>query len=98
LPEWIRAYSVLERWFAKDASGNIRVELIPIDRSELIDTLVRASLTSDIRQWCGFDASMAERDKRIEVLERLVWDAIYALQKAGLNSEAIRLRQTLNPD
>lgn len=47
LPEWIRAYSVLERWFAKDASGNIRVELIPIDRSELIDTLVRASLTSD---------------------------------------------------
>jgi len=51
-----------------------------------------------IRQWCGFDASMAERDKRIEVLERLVWDAIYALQKAGLNSEAIRLRQTLNPD
>src|ERR1700731_2040284 len=38
-----------------------------------------------IRQWCGFDAALAERDKRIATLEGLVWDAIYALQKSGLN-------------
>ena len=51
-----------------------------------------------IRQWCGLDAAMAERDKRILVLERLIWDAIYALQKAGLDREAIRLRQTIDRD
>lgn len=51
-----------------------------------------------IRQWCGFDAAIAERDKRIESLERLVWDAIYALQRAGLTTEAVRLRQTIKPD
>jgi hypothetical protein len=49
-----------------------------------------------IRQWCGSDAAVAERDKRIEVLERLVWDAIYALQKAGLDNEATRLRRTID--
>ena len=49
-----------------------------------------------IRQWCGSDAAVAERDKRIEILERLVWDAIYVLQKAGLDSEATRLRRTIN--
>jgi hypothetical protein len=32
---------------------------------------------------------------RIKKLERLVWDAIYALQKAGLDSEAARLRRVL---
>jgi hypothetical protein len=30
---------------------------------------------------------------RIKKLERLVWDAIYALQKAGLDSEAARLQR-----
>ena len=45
LPEWIRAYAVLERCFARDASGNPRMELVRINRSELQDTLVRASLT-----------------------------------------------------
>jgi hypothetical protein len=49
-----------------------------------------------IRQWCGSDAAVAERDKRIEILERLVWDAIYALQKAGLDTEATRLRRTID--
>jgi len=49
-----------------------------------------------IRQWCGSDAAVAERDKRIEILERLVWDAIYALQKAGLDAEATRLRRTID--
>jgi hypothetical protein len=44
LPEWIRAYAVLERSFARDASGNHRLELIPLDRAELKDTLMRASL------------------------------------------------------
>jgi len=48
-----------------------------------------------MRQWCGSDAAVAERDKRIELLERLVWDAIYALQKAGLDNEAARLRRTI---
>jgi len=51
-----------------------------------------------IRQWCGMDAAMAERQKRIEMLEGLVWDAIYALQKAELNSEAIRLRSVISKD
>jgi hypothetical protein len=30
---------------------------------------------------------------RIKKLERFVWDAIYALQKAGFDSEAARLRR-----
>jgi len=49
-----------------------------------------------IRQWCGSDAAVAERDKRIELLERLVWDAIYTLQKAGSESEAARLRRAID--
>ncbi|WP_263377359.1 hypothetical protein [Granulicella paludicola] len=45
LHEWIRAYAVLERWFAKDATGKLRLELVSVDRPNLRDTLVRASLT-----------------------------------------------------
>jgi hypothetical protein len=48
-----------------------------------------------IRQWAGQDAALAQRDAEIQNLERLVWDAIYALQKAGLDSEAARLRRVL---
>jgi hypothetical protein len=48
-----------------------------------------------IRQWTGHDPAIAEREAYIERLQRLVWDAIYALQKAGLDSEAIRLRRVL---
>lgn len=48
-----------------------------------------------IRQWTGHDPAVAEREAQIEKLERLVWDAIYALQKAGLDSEAARLRRAL---
>jgi hypothetical protein len=51
-----------------------------------------------IRQWCGMDAAVAARQKRIEMLKGLVWDAIYALQKAGLDSEAIRLRSVISKD
>ena len=51
-----------------------------------------------IRQWCGMDAAVAARQKRIEILEGLVWDAIYSLQKAGLDSEAIRLRSVISKD
>jgi hypothetical protein len=36
-----------------------------------------------IRQWAGHDAAVAQREAEIQRLERLVWDAVYALQKAG---------------
>ena len=35
------------------------------------------------------------REEQIKRLERLVWDAIYALQKAGLDQEGHRLRRAL---
>jgi hypothetical protein len=49
-----------------------------------------------IRQWAGSDAAIAQKEAEIQRLERLVWDAIYALQKAGLDDEAARLRRTLS--
>lgn len=48
-----------------------------------------------IRQWAGHDAAVAQREEQIQRLERLVWDAVYALQKAGLETEAARLRRVL---
>lgn len=48
-----------------------------------------------IRQWVGLDAAIAQREVRIQQLERLVWDAIYALQKAKLDDEAHRLRRAV---
>ena len=48
-----------------------------------------------IRQWAGYDAAVAQREEQIQRLERLVWDAVYALQKAHLDSEAARLRRAL---
>jgi hypothetical protein len=48
-----------------------------------------------IRQWAGQDAAIAHREAEIQRLERLVWDAIYALQKAGLDREAGRLRRAI---
>lgn len=48
-----------------------------------------------IRQWAGQDAAVAQRDAEIQKLERLVWDAIYALQKAGQDGEAARLRRVV---
>ncbi|MEX5283372.1 MAG: hypothetical protein NW700_17595 [Nitrospiraceae bacterium] len=48
-----------------------------------------------IRQWTGLDAAIAQREARIQQLERLVWDAIYALQKAKLDDEAHRLRRAI---
>jgi len=48
-----------------------------------------------IRQWTGYDAAIAQREAQIQILERLVWDAIYALQKAGADSEAHRLRRAM---
>src|SRR4051812_44882720 len=47
------------------------------------------------RQWAGHDAAVAERELQIQKLERLVWDAVYALQKAGLDQEAARLRRAV---
>ncbi len=49
-----------------------------------------------IRQWAGLDAAVAQREAEIQRLERLVWDAVYALQKAGCDSEAARLRKALD--
>jgi hypothetical protein len=51
-----------------------------------------------IRQWTGHDPAVAHRETQIQRLERLVLDAIYALQKAGLDSEANRLRRALGRD
>jgi hypothetical protein len=48
-----------------------------------------------IRQWAGHDAALAEREAEIQRLERLVWDAIYALQKGGLDREAAHLRRAI---
>ena len=48
-----------------------------------------------IRQWAGQDAAIAAREAQIRRLERLVWDAIYALQKAGLDEESGKLRRAL---
>lgn len=49
-----------------------------------------------IRQWTGHDPAIAAREAYIERLQKLVWDAIYALQKAGLDDgEAARLRRVL---
>jgi hypothetical protein len=38
---------------------------------------------------------IAQREARIQQLERLVWDAIYALQKGRLDNEADRLRRAI---
>jgi hypothetical protein len=51
-----------------------------------------------IRQWAGQDAAIAQREAEIQKLERLVWDAVYALQRAGLDSEAARLRRAIGKD
>jgi hypothetical protein len=48
-----------------------------------------------IRQWAGHDAALAQRDAEIQRLERLVWDAVYVLQKAGFDRESTRLRRAL---
>lgn len=48
-----------------------------------------------LRQWAGHDAAIAQREAEIQRLERLVWDAIYALQKAGLDTEAAELRRAI---
>ncbi|MGA2585658.1 MAG: hypothetical protein ABSF88_01320 [Candidatus Aminicenantales bacterium] len=48
-----------------------------------------------IRQWAGYDAAISQKEAQIQRLERLVLDAIYALQKAGQDDEASRLRRAL---
>lgn len=47
------------------------------------------------QQWAGHDAALAQKDAEIQRLERLVRDAIYALQKAGGDNEAGRLRRAI---
>jgi len=48
-----------------------------------------------VRQWTGHDPAVAARKATILKLKRLVWDAIYVLQKAGLDSEAARPRRAI---
>lgn len=48
-----------------------------------------------VREWAGAEAAVAEREAQIVKLERLVWDAIYALQRAKLDHEASRLRRAI---
>ena len=48
-----------------------------------------------VRQWAGMDKAVAEREAQVQRLERLVWDAIYALQEAGLDNVASRLRRAV---
>jgi hypothetical protein len=47
-----------------------------------------------IRQWASLDPSAGLRSE-IDRLQRLVLDAVYALQRAGLDQTAHRLRQEL---
>src|SRR5271155_2023335 len=49
-----------------------------------------------VRQWTGHDAAIAQREADIQKLERLVWDAIYALQGAKLDDVAARLRRVID--
>jgi hypothetical protein len=42
------------------------------------------------------NAAVAAREAEIQRLERLVGDALYALQKAGLDGEAARLTTAIN--
>ena len=46
-----------------------------------------------LRQWAGYDAAVAQKEEEIKKLECLVWDAMYELQRAGLDSEAAKLRR-----
>ena len=48
-----------------------------------------------IRQWAGHNCAIAWREAEIRKRERLVWDAIHALQKAGIDVEASRLRRAI---
>lgn len=51
-----------------------------------------------IREWAGLDSAIAMREAEIQRLERLVWDAVYALQKAGCDREANKLRRAVSRD
>jgi hypothetical protein len=92
------------------AAAEPNTVLVPIDRLEqewtrdarnpgenhLIGLLNQARASwSLIRQWAGHDAAIAEREAYIQQLERMVWDAIYALQKAGIDQAAAKLRRAL---
>ena len=48
-----------------------------------------------VRQWASHDAAVAQREAEIQRLERLVLDAVYELQKGGLDAEAARLRRAI---
>lgn len=48
-----------------------------------------------LRQWAGHDVVVVELEERVERAERIAMDAVYALQKAGLDTEAERLRRKL---
>jgi hypothetical protein len=51
-----------------------------------------------LRQWAGYDAAVAQREEQIKKLRSLVWDAVYVLQKAGLDGPAAKLRRAVEKD
>jgi hypothetical protein len=77
-----------ERQYSSEASRPGEEYMIPLLNS------YRAAWAL-LRQWCHNDAFAAAREKEIITLVRLLWDAIYALQKAGADEEAARLRHVL---
>ena len=77
-----------ERQYCSEASRPGEEYMIPLLNS------YRAAWAL-LRQWCHNDAFTAAREKEINTLVRLLWDAIYALQKAGADDEADRLRHVL---
>jgi hypothetical protein len=77
-----------ERTWSLDATRPGQKHITPVLNS------FRASWAL-VRQWCGQGAAIAARENRIAELEKLVWDAVYALQRARLDQEANRLRRAL---
>lgn len=51
-----------------------------------------------VRRWAGVDTTAHSHLTVSERLRRLVWDAVYALQEAGVDDEAKRLRHVLQTE
>ena len=51
-----------------------------------------------LRQWAGYDAAVAQKEAKIQRLERRGWDCVHALQKTGLDSGFIRLRRAIDKE
>lgn len=83
----LTAIEPTEKKWAREASSNANESM------GLLLNKYRAAWAL-IRQWASLDPSAALRSE-IDRLQRLVLDAVYALQRAGLDQTAHRLRQEL---